>query len=288
MFFLTDCLRFFTSTCSVQLLVAALTTAQARLHDAKSAFQETAGHLELTSKACAATKAQLGSLREELKNARDEVERHRAATQEARDQLAVVQKSQQQLKMTMQQNERAWHQEKVSLELALENLTATHAGRGFAESSENVVTHIKALTNEVARAHDASSTERQSLHERAQTAEDDARTVRDELRRALQDVSQLQAAVAETKEELAAERGAAAVARLEASRASALVESEREKAATAAEKEEAMRTQLSAALTAQTLAVKERNGAESALDQLNVELARAHRRIQALEAQRVG
>jgi len=103
----------------MQLLVAALTFAQAQLHDAQNAFKETNAQLSGASKSCSSAKAQATTARAELDLARQEAAEQAAAAGRAAYELKTTKTELKTLQESVKNKEQRWSEERAGMHEAL-------------------------------------------------------------------------------------------------------------------------------------------------------------------------
>ena len=268
-----------------KLLVDALTTAQAQLHDAQSAFKETASQLQGASRSCSNAKAQASAARSELAVACEDAASHADVAQKVQKELAALQLALEQAQQEAADSQRAWQVERERLEGALaafakQNNSGTSSSSDRS-SAEAVV--LRAQVDELKEqlsAAQAAAVGRQH-EERTHAAEKAALRAQEELSTTKRALGEHYAGL---KEEVKGLREQAAALALEAANSTAARDAERSAAQTAASEVAMLKERLTAALATQAATVKERNSVELAVDRSAVEMDRLRRRNEALEA----
>jgi chromosome segregation ATPase len=280
-----------------KFLVEALTTAQAQLHDAQEAFKETASQLQGASKSCAATKSQASITRSELEKAREEALKHSELVRSLQNELKTLQINLERAQQDAANSQRAWAEEKGRLEGALAAMNEynnnSHSSL-YISSNEHTSTSTKDRTSieamvlrtqvdelkeQLINAR-AAAAEREHK-ERTHAAEAAAKRAQKELDSTQKTLEEHYAALQEEAKSLRAQVG---TAQLDAANAATALDSQRAAAKKLEDELIGLQERLTAALTAQSAAVKERHGLEAAIDRSKVEIDRLVRRNKALEA----
>ena len=255
-----------------KILVEALTTAQAQLHDAKKAFTETASQLQGASQCCATAKSQATAARSELEEAREEAARHANIAQQVQKELSSLQLALEDAQREAAYSQQAWAQERTRLETALATLSGTVSGGG--NNNNNDSNARAAVEATVLRA------QVDELREQLSAAKAAALRAQEELDKTKKKLEEHYLIL---QEEVQLLRKQASTAQLQAANSHATLDAERNAAQRAAEDVAVLRERLTAALTAQATAVKERHGLEAVVDRLEVQVDRQRRKNETLE-----
>jgi len=275
-----------------KLLVEALTTAQAQAHDLQEAFKETSSQLQGASLSCASLKSQASGTRSELKKAQDEAIKHSEMVHSLQSELKSLQNNLEQVQQEAATSQQVWAEEKGRLEGALAAMSniKDHSSSSISSNEHNAAgrssveamvlrTQVDQLKEELNIAQ-AAAAEREHK-ERTHAAESAAKRAQNELGTTQKTLEEHYAALHEEAKSLRAE---VVTAQLEAANAATALESQRSAARKLDEEVVELQERLTAALAAQSAAVKVRHGLEAAVDKSKVEIDRLVRRNKALEA----
>jgi chromosome segregation ATPase len=276
-----------------KFLVEALTTEQARVHDLQEAFKEAKSQLQGTVKSCASLKSQASGNRSELDKAREEALKHSELVHSLKNELKSLQTSLERAQQEAATSQQVWAEEKGRLEGALAAMGNNNAHSPlYISSNEHTSTdrssvEAMVLRTQVDELKEQLNTARVAAaerehKERTQAAEAAAKRAQKELGNTQKTLEEHYAALQEEAKSL---RAQVVTAQLEAANAASALESQRAAAKKSEDEVVGLQERLTAALAAQSAAVKERHGLEAAVDRSKVEIDRLVRRNKALEAQ---
>jgi chromosome segregation ATPase len=275
-----------------KLLVEALTTAQAQAHDLQEAFKETTSQLQGASKSCASLKSQASGTRSELEKAQEEASKYSELVHSLQNELKTLQTNLEQVQQEAANRQQVWAEEKGRLEgaLAAMNNSKNHSS-SYVSSNEHITAGRSSVEAMVLRSQvdelkeqlntaRAAAAEREH-EERTNAAESAAKRAQKELGSTQKTLEEHYAALQEEAKSL---RAQVVTAQLEAANASTALKSQHSAAKKAEDEVVELQERLTAALAAQSAAVKVRHGLEAAVDRSKVEIDRLVRRNKALEA----